>query len=170
MLLVAMGACLASPAATAAPTPFTGATAAVDASPARAGAVKPTAIELSFLRAINDTRAARGLSRLRLNLDLVRAARSHSQDMVERAYFGHGPVGRRLARFGVSSGTRGENLGWGSTLDDAVPTLIRMWLRSPTHRFVLLSDQFRQAGVGIEIGRFQGCEGAIVVTVDFWSG
>jgi len=133
-------------------------------------AVELTATESSMVRAINETRRERGLAPLKVNQDLVRAARFHSADMVDRSYFAHGPVSQRLTRFGVKTGTVGENLGWRSTRKSAAPALVEMWLRSPSHRAVLLSTQFRAVGVGTGIGPFKGWAGAIVVTVDFWSG
>ena len=137
---------------------------------ARVTAVELTTTESAFVRAINETRRERGLAPLTVNHDLVRAARFHSSDMVERGYFEHGTVSRRLTRFGIKTGTVGENLGWRSSHRSAVPTLIDMWLRSPSHRAILLSPRFRAVGVGTGVGSFKGWDGAIVVTADFWSG
>jgi uncharacterized protein YkwD len=131
--------------------------------------VELTVIEAGFVRAINVTRRKRGLAPLKLNHDLVRAARFHSADMVDGGHFEHGPASRRLTRFGVKTGTVGENIGWSSSRESAVPMIVEMWLRSPPHRAVLLSRQFRAIGVGVGIGRFKGSDGAIVVTADFWS-
>jgi uncharacterized protein YkwD len=140
------------------------------AGPARVAAVELTTTESAFVRAINETRRERGLAPLTVNQDLVRAARFHSTDMVDRGYFEHGTVSRRLTRFGIKTGAVGENLGWRSTHRSAVPKLIDMWLRSPPHRAILLSPRFRTVGVGTGTGSFQGWAGAIVVTADFWSG
>jgi uncharacterized protein YkwD len=146
------------------------ATPAVPTGSARGAAVQPTPTESAFVRAINETRRERGLAPLTVNHDLVRAARFHSADMVDRGYFEHGSVSRRLTRFGIKTGTVGENLGWRSSRKSAVPMLIDMWLRSPSHRAILLRPQFRSVGVGTGIGQFRGWDNAIVVTVDFWSG
>jgi len=131
--------------------------------------VSPPATESAFVRAINETRAERGIAPLRLNKDLVRAARSHSKDMVEHGYFEHGPFAWRLMRFGFETGIVGENLGWRNSRQDAVSALVEMWLRSSSHRAVLLNAGFRAVGVGIRVGPFKGWDCAIVVTVDFWS-
>ena len=150
--------------------------AAAAAAPTRSGgstsgaAVTLTAIESAFVRAINETRRERGLAPLKVHHDLVRAARFHSTDMIDRGYFEHGVVAQRLTRFGIKTGTVGENLGWRSSRRSAVSTLVEMWLRSPSHRAVLLRPQFRSVGVGTGTGLFKGWDGAIVVTVDFWSG
>jgi uncharacterized protein YkwD len=148
--------------AAASPTRFAGS--------ASGAAVTLTAIESAFVRAINETRRERGLAPLAVHHDLVRAARFHSTDMIDRGYFEHGVVAQRLTRFGIKTGTVGENLGWRSSRTSAVPTLIEAWLRSPSHRAVLLRPQFRSVGVGTGTGMFKGWDGAIVVTVDFWSG
>lgn len=139
-----------------------------------AGSATRADVELTFtesavVSAINDTRVERGVPPLRINDDLVRAARFHSKDMVERQYFEHGPFGERLKRFGFKTGTVGENLGWLNNHQLAAPRLIRMWLRSPSHREVLLHPRLKVVGVGIRVGPFMGWDRAVVVTVDFWS-
>jgi sortase A len=126
--------------------------------------------ERSFLAAINETRAAHGVGRVALDAALVEAARVHSNDMVERGYFRHGPLWwRRLEQFGFTYGTVGEILGWYKHLTGAVSKLVQMWLRSPEHRVILLSPVYRVVGVGVAFGRFEGFPDAVVVTADFWS-
>jgi len=142
---------------------------ALSAGAANGAGVEPTATESAFVHSINQTRDERGIAPLRLNEDLVRAARSHSKHMVDHGYFEHGPFAWRLMRFGFETGTVGENLGWRSSRQGAVSTLVEMWLRSSSHRAVLLSADFRAVGVGARIGPFKGWDRAIVVTVDFWS-
>jgi uncharacterized protein YkwD len=134
-----------------------------------AAGIELTFTENAVVYAINDTRVEHGVAPLRINDDLVRAARFHSKDMVERQYFEHGPFGERLKRFGFKTGTVGENLGWLNNHTLAAPRLIRMWLRSPSHREVLLHPRLRVVGVGIRVGPFMGWDRAVVVTVDFWS-
>jgi uncharacterized protein YkwD len=135
----------------------------------RDGVVELTFTESAVVYAINDARVEHGVPRLKVDEDLIRAARFHSKDMVERQYFEHGPFGERLRRFGFKTGTVGENLGWLNNDKLAAPRLIRMWLRSPSHREVLLSTRLRVVGVGIRVGPFMGWDRAVVVTVDFWS-
>jgi sortase A len=126
--------------------------------------------EQSFLTAINETRAAHGVGHVALDAALVEAARVHSNDMVERGYFRHGPLWwRRLEQFGFTYGTVGEILGWYKHLAGAVSQLVQMWLRSPEHRVILLSPVYRVVGVGVAFGRFEGFPDAVVVTADFWT-
>ena len=90
-----------------------------------AGGIELTFTENAVVYAINDTRVEHGVPPLRINDDLVRAARFHSKDMVERQYFEHGPFGERLKRFGFKTGTVGENLGWLNNHKLAAPRLIQ---------------------------------------------
>jgi hypothetical protein len=56
-----------------------------------------------LLTAINGTRAGHGLGPVRIDVRLVRAARSHSADMLRRDYFA-GPGFRRVG-IGIATGT-----------------------------------------------------------------
>ena len=140
---------------------------AVVPAPAMGGVVPLSPLERSFLYAINHTRVEHGVNRVVINDTLVAAARAHSSDMVRRHYFAHRVFWRRLEQFGLTSGRVGEDLGWDSHLEIAVPELIRMWLRSQPHRAVLLNPNYQDVGVGVRIGPFAGYRKAIVVTADF---
>jgi uncharacterized protein YkwD len=129
-----------------------------------------TPLEHDFLAAVNDVRAEQGAPPVRLDPGLERAARAHSVDMVRRRYFAHGDFAGRLARFGASGRRVGENLGWCSTGRDAVAVVVGKWLRSPSHRAVLLRRRFSRIGVGIARGTVAGHEGAVVVTTDYEEG
>jgi uncharacterized protein YkwD len=126
-----------------------------------------TATERAFLVQINEVRALHGVAPVSLSDNLTRAARFHSTDMVERGYFEHGAFWRRLERFGVSDGNTGEVLGWDSRLNTAVRGLAEQWLQSPGHRLVVLSDKYREVGIGVAFGPFKGFPRALVVTADF---
>jgi len=133
-------------------------------------AVSPT--ERAFFDAINKTRAAHGLGSVALDARLVESARLHSRDMVQGGYFQHGASWwRRLEAVGVTRGTVGEILGWYGhpAVAVAVPVLVKMWLQSPEHRRILLNPIYRNVGVGVAVGRFEGYSTAVVVTADFWS-
>jgi len=136
----------------------------VFASPAVA---RLTRNEADLLSAVNTIRVAHGLVSLGVDWRLVRAARSHSLDMLQRSYFGHGPFATRLERFGVRRGFVGENLAWGSGRLGAASSIVRMWLGSPEHRANLLRPGFRRIGLAAPVGRFGGIVGAHVVTADF---
>ena len=135
--------------------------------PSIGGGVTLSPLEQRFVHAINKTRVEHGATRVAIEETLVTAARAHSGDMIRRGYFSHGVFWQRLERFGVTSGNVGEDLGWDSHLDVAVPEIVGMWLRSKPHRDVLLSPKYRDFGVGVSVGPFEGYRKAIVVTADF---
>jgi len=134
------------------------------ASPA---AARLTRNEADLLSVVNTVRVAHGLVPFGVDWRLVRAARSHSLDMLQRSYFGHGPFATRLHRFGVGGGVIGENLAWGAGRLGAASSIVRMWLGSPEHRANLLRPGFRRIGLAAPVGRFGGIAGAHVVTADF---
>jgi uncharacterized protein YkwD len=120
-----------------------------------------------LLSAINEARAAHGLTPLRLDRRLQRAARAHSSDMVRRNYFAHGPFVSRLSRFGVRGPRVGENLAWGVGAGADPRRIVQQWLASPKHRANLLRPGFRRVGVGLRAGAFAGYGNALVITADF---
>lgn len=129
--------------------------------------VQLTPTEQSFLSAINAARDAHGLEPLTSDRDLVRAARSHSDDMIARNYFAHGVFWKRLQQFGIDAVHEGENIGWIAPPVNAVGTLVHDWLQSPEHRANLLSPKYSEIGVGVAVGPYQGYPRALVVTTDF---
>ena len=143
-------------------------TAAIAVAPG-AGGGSPSA-EASLLVEINRVRAAHGLAPLRPDATLRRAARSHSADMLRRGYFSHDRITRRLASFGVRSPLVGENLAWGTRGGASPGRVVRLWLRSATHRANLLRPGFRRVGIGSLAGPFAGHDEAVVVTADFAGG
>lgn len=125
-----------------------------------------TSPESSLLKTMNAVRQSQGLAPLRVDFRLVRAARSHSADMMRRQYFAHGSVGRRAARAGARGPVFGEDLAWASSGLTA-QWVVDHWLASPSHRAILLRPGFRRVGIGISFGTFIGHGGAGVVTADF---
>lgn len=109
---------------------------------------------------VNRARAAHALRTVRLSQLLGKAARSHSEDMVQRKYFAHaGPAGDTLADRIRSSGyaaehprgyAAGEALAWGSFSSPQV--IVRALLESPAHRRILLDPHAREIGLGLTLG------------------
>jgi uncharacterized protein YkwD len=120
-----------------------------------------TAAAGSIVCLVNVERTSRGLPALQRDSDLAQAARGHALDMARRNYFSHlgqdgDTLSDRLRQAGYGrpgDGWRaGENLGWG-TGDRATPNaLVDAWLASPGHRRILLSDAYREIGVGVAGG------------------
>lgn len=129
--------------------------------------------ERAIVRAINHQRARYGLRRVRPSHGLARAADFHSREMLAGDYFAHasrdgGSFDRRVRRFAAHRAL-GETLavvprcGGGSA-----GTIVRMWMRSPPHRAILLTPRFRRIGVGKRTGSL-GSGHSCVVTADFGS-
>jgi uncharacterized protein YkwD len=154
------------------------------AAPAAAAPARPCpfaqtrrALTVNTLCLINRARADHGLHRLRVDLRLVRAAREHAQDMVGRGYFSHtSPSGAsssdRIADTGWMRGRAswivGETLGW-RVGPASARWIVRAWLRSRSHRHVLLNRRYRVVGIGIVSGTpFSGAGGA-TYAADFGS-
>jgi len=121
--------------------------------------------EASLLQTMNAVRRSNHLAPLRLDVRLLRAARSHSADMMSRQYFAHGALAGRAVAQGARGPLFGEDLAWATGL--TAQWVVDHWLASPTHRAVLLRPGFRRVGIGISFGTFAGHGGAGVVTADF---
>jgi uncharacterized protein YkwD len=132
-----------------------------------AGAAGRESTATTLLRAVNQTRAAHGLRALRIDVRLVRAARSHSQEMLRGDYFTHGDFHGRMVAFHVQGPTAGENLAWGNGQYATPATVIAEWLASPEHRANLLRPGWTRIGIGLARGTFLGNAAATIVTADF---
>jgi uncharacterized protein YkwD len=105
-------------------------------------------VERAVQRAVNSVRARVGLRTLRLDRRMSYGAALHSEQMARRLVAAHGAWGPRLGHFaGVP--TVGEVIGWVGGGDAGQPgSVVAMWMRSPIHRAVLLSNRFGRIGVG----------------------
>jgi len=126
-----------------------------------------TSAVASLVQAVNRTRAAHGLRPLRVDATLVRAARSHSTEMLRGNYFAHGDFHGRMVAFHVRGPLAGENLAWGNGQYAHAAAIVREWLASPEHRANLLHAGWTRIGIGITNGTFLGNAGASIVTADF---
>ncbi len=132
-----------------------------------AGAATRTTTAGSLLQAVNQTRVAYGLRPLKLDAHLIRAARSHSTEMLRGNVFAHGDFQGRMIAFHVAGPTAGENLAWGNGGFARPTRIIREWLASPEHRANLLRPGWTRIGIGIARGTFLGNGSSSVVTADF---
>jgi len=124
-------------------------------------AVSLTKAEKSVLRLVNQERAKHGLAALHLKGSLTHAARTHSRDMARRGVLTHvsangDGVATRLVRRGYArKGYRSWNVGEtvagarAGTLVGTPEGAVYLWMHSSSHRQVLLTAGFRNAGVGI---------------------
>jgi hypothetical protein len=110
---------------------------------------------------------------------LILAARNHSQWMLTSNIFDHTGVNNstpadRMRDAGyvfTGSFSSGENISWGGTSGTVEPismTLARheSLFRSPTHRTNICGENFKELGLGILLGTFQGFN-ALMVTQNF---
>ena len=103
---------------------------------------------------------------LAMNETLLSVARAHSQDMIDRDYFGHNtPEGvtafQRIANAGYSAIAAGENIAWRGTTG-AVTTAMTLMLHQDLfvdagipgrgHRLNILDASYQEVGVGQVIG------------------
>ena len=135
--------------------------------PAANAAIKLTSPEAALLTAMNQTRQAHGLAPLRVDPNLLRAARWQSSDMASKGYFAHGAFAQRMTAFGVQGPRMGENLAWGTGSLGKPQVIVREWLNSPAHRENLLRAGYRRVGIGAAVGTYSGVAGARMVTADF---
>ena len=99
--------------------------------------------EKSFAAKINKARAARGLDGVKLDPELSRVARLHTNEMVKANRLHHSSMtalGRRVTNWV----TLGENVGLGQT----VTTLHSAFMNSPSHRDNVLFASYNHVGVG----------------------
>ena len=116
------------------------------AAPAQAA---PTTMEKRLFARVNDARADRGLRKLRVGGTIQAGAHAWARHLRRADAFHH-------AR--VRSGT-GEVLAWGTCSWFSPAAAVRAWLRSPSHRYVMLRPGFRFVGAGWSRGSWRryGC-------------
>jgi uncharacterized protein YkwD len=108
-----------------------------------------------MLAAVNEVRAQHGLPGYRGSRTLHRSARRYARWMLRSDYFGHVSRIRASSRYSLL----GENLAWHSGRRPRIRRTVRAWMRSPTHRALILHPGFRWLGAGIARGRLQGYMG-----------
>lgn len=116
--------------------------------------------EKQLLSLVNKQRTKHGLRQVRVNAKLMDASRGHSAEMGRLKYFSHDsrvPRGEhwssRIVRYGYgrrgySSWKAGENIYWGASLYSSPVACVAAWMKSPGHRAVILTKDFRDIGVG----------------------
>lgn len=104
---------------------------------------------------------------------LTRAARAHSNDMIERDYFSHNTKGKgwdpgkRLDRANYPWRTYGENIAYGSGSQAQPEKIMRNWMNSSSHRRNILDKGFREIGIGTYTGNYKGVRKCTMYTADF---
>jgi uncharacterized protein YkwD len=119
-------------------------------------------LEVRIWRLTNEERRKKGLAPLTQDNDLAKAARKHSDDMLQRKFFSHvNPDGKspqdRIAPVVSQVAARtGENIWSGSGQDcsDAkvmARMIVDSWMTSPGHRANILNPNYTHLGVGVSV-------------------
>ena len=107
-------------------------------------ATNPAVHQRAVAVLVNRERARRGLPAVRSSRLLRISARRWALVQTRLSRFGHGDFQHRAGAFPfVLRGGRvrwsvGENLAWGLRRNSTPRRIVRAWMRSPTHRAVLL--------------------------------
>jgi uncharacterized protein YkwD len=133
-----------------------------------------SATEASMLKLINNARKSRGLATVKIVASLDRAALLHSRDMIAHDYFSHSSRGgatvagrARNAGYPTSGCSLGEVIALGSSYKGTPSSIFKSWMRSSSHRQIILTKRWRDAGVGCARGAYKGYSGVVMYTVDF---
>ena len=112
-----------------------------------------------MVKKINDMRRAHGVPALRHSRNLAHSSKSYARHLMRANRLAHSSTGagawRRSARGEILALQRGWRIRRAAA--------VRAWLRSPSHRTVLLSRSFRFAGAGVSRGRFGSARSSIWV-------
>jgi uncharacterized protein YkwD len=127
-----------------------------------------TTYRASLLSQINTYRVHHGRSRLKVNLNLQRAATAHSGNMATHHILSHSSASgvgwlQRIRWYGYKGSWVGENLAVGLWTPGQT---LRAWVNSSEHRANLLNGHFRVIGIGVAKGVWAG-HAAYYITADF---
>ncbi len=120
-------------------------------------AVSTLELERQAFDMLNLKRVENGLKPVVWNDEVARVARSHSQNMANNNFFSHqGLDGRtvddRADSFGIRNWRRiGENIAYNRGYENPVEYAVLRWMQSQGHRENLLSDKWKESGIGIAI-------------------
>ncbi len=128
-----------------------------------------SAHEQYLLELINAERAKAGVQPLAFDNDLSEAAEGHSRWMLATDTFSHTGSGgstptQRMKAAGYTlagSWATGENIAWATTrsptgYNDEILLLHNNLMNSSGHRANILNGNFREAGLGFEVGDYRG--------------
>jgi uncharacterized protein YkwD len=123
--------------------------------------LRPTAknlgtVDAATLCLVNRERAADGLRTLHANRELGRVAGTQVGSMVHKDYYADvGPSGQTpmalvsVTRYSAHAADLdvGQNIAWGTGIYATPAHIVQAWMASPPHREIMLSSEYRDAGV-----------------------
>jgi uncharacterized protein YkwD len=165
---------LALPATASASDPYAGLLAPESACPGQFDASLPASTQEETMVCLSRwARHHHHLSGLHVSKQL-RASSTHKARDIRRCHdFSHYACGRNAfyweQRVGFFRGTfgAGENLALTYGADTSPRGTMDLWLNSPEHRSVLLSPRFRNIGMALVTGHFDGNDGAHIWVAPF---
>lgn len=123
--------------------------------------VSPVAIgfelEKKAFALLNAKRLEMGLSALNWSDDVAKIARVHSQNMASYKFFSHTGldgymVSDRADKLGIRKWSAiGENIAYNRGYQNPVEFAVERWMLSNSHRENLLSNRWKESGVGVAI-------------------
>jgi uncharacterized protein YkwD len=126
--------------------------------------------EQQVLTLLNQIRAQHKLSPFTASTPLRNAARAHSADMLQNSYFDHNSPTEnwdtRIARY-LESPMTAENIAQGQGRYGTATGIVNQWMRSVTHRAIILAAGLHQIGLGLAVGTYSGTFGTTMATADF---
>jgi len=120
-------------------------------------AVSTFELERQAFDLLNKRRIENGLQPVIWSDEVARVARIHSQNMAKNNFFSHQGldglmVDKRADSFGLKNWRRiGENIAYNRGYANPVEYAVLRWMQSATHRENLLSDKWKESGVGVAI-------------------
>jgi uncharacterized protein YkwD len=136
-----------------------------------------TVRQLSAMRCLHNYARAHAPGRKRAKLkaraSLYTSARLKAFDVLSCQQLVHEACGKNAfvyfntVGYGVGCSGRGENLGVGEAQYGSARSIMRAWLHSPGHRQVLLGRRYRDIGIGLVEGSFEGHPNAQVWVAHF---
>lgn len=125
---------------------------------------------------VNKKRARRGLRAVRNSKQLAKAAERHSRYMRDNRCFAHrcngGPdLATRLERSGYlpcgCTYSYGEAISWSYGSSATPKRTVTAWMKSPSHKKILMHRKFREIGIGTVWGSPHGAtDDAAIYTAD----
>jgi len=126
---------------------------------ANPGKIKPAKAQRATVCLVNRRRARKNLPRVKFRKPLRTAAKNYSARMRNNRCFSHtcgSTLQQRVQRTsylpcGCAYGL-GETLAWGGGNRGKARKIVQSWMKSPSHRQILLTRSFRHIGVGVVWG------------------
>jgi uncharacterized protein YkwD len=125
--------------------------------------------EQHVLVLLNQIRQQKGLSALALSAPLRISARSHSADMLRSSSFTHSSSTETQIARTPKGALTGETIAWGVGSYGSPAGLVGQWMRSASHRAVILTQGSRRVGIGIALGTFGSTRNTVMATAGFSS-